>query len=39
MNSRLQAAIVLARLGDRSEALKYFDKIVAAEPKNAGGPE
>jgi len=35
MNAQLQAAIVLARLGDRSEALKYFDKIVAAEPKNA----
>jgi len=35
MNAHLQAAIVLARLGDRSEALKYFDKIVAAEPKNA----
>lgn len=35
MNSHLQVAIVLARLGDRSEALKYFDKIVAADPKNA----
>ena len=35
MNAHLQAAIVLARLGDRSEAMKYFDKIVAAEPKNA----
>jgi sugar lactone lactonase YvrE/tetratricopeptide (TPR) repeat protein len=35
MNSHLQAGIALARLGDRSEAMKYFDKIVAAEPKNA----
>jgi tetratricopeptide (TPR) repeat protein len=35
MNAHLQVAIVLARLGDRAEALKYFDKIVAAEPKNA----
>ena len=35
MNAYLQAAIVLARLGDRNEALKYFDKIIAAEPKNA----
>ena len=35
MNAHLQAAIVLARLGDRSEALKYFEKIVAAEPQNA----
>lgn len=35
MNAHLQVAIVLARLGDRNEAMKYFDKIVAAEPKNA----
>lgn len=35
MNAHLQAAIVLARLGDRSEAMKYFDKIIAVEPKNA----
>jgi tetratricopeptide (TPR) repeat protein len=35
MDAHLQAAIVLARLGDRSEAMKYFDKIIAAEPKNA----
>ncbi|OYY47483.1 MAG: hypothetical protein B7Y56_01660 [Gallionellales bacterium 35-53-114] len=35
MDAHLQAAIVLARLGDSSEALKYFDKIVAVEPKNA----
>lgn len=35
MNAHLQAGIVLARFGDRSEAMKHFDKIVAAEPKNA----
>lgn len=35
MNAHLQAAIVLARMGDRSEAMKYLDKIIAAEPKNA----
>ena len=35
MDAHLQAGIVLARLGDRSEAMKYFDKIIAAEPKNA----
>ena len=35
MEAHLQAAIVLARLGDRSESMKYLDKIVAVEPKNA----
>jgi tetratricopeptide (TPR) repeat protein len=35
MDAHLQAAIVLARLGDRGEAIKYLDKIIAAEPKNA----
>lgn len=35
MDAHLQAAIVLARLGDRSESMKYIDKIVAVEPKNA----
>ena len=35
MNAHLQAGIVLAKLGDRNEAAKYFDVIVTAEPKNA----
>jgi tetratricopeptide (TPR) repeat protein/sugar lactone lactonase YvrE len=35
MNAHLQAGIVLARFGDRGEAMKHFDKIVAAEPQNA----
>ncbi|HUX90241.1 MAG TPA: tetratricopeptide repeat protein [Gallionellaceae bacterium] len=35
IDAHLQAAIVLARLGDRSEAMKYFDRIIAAEPRNA----
>ena len=35
MDAHMQAAIVLARLGDRQEAMKYLDKIVATEPKNA----
>jgi tetratricopeptide (TPR) repeat protein len=35
MEAHLQAAIVLARLGDRTESMKYLDKIIAAEPKNA----
>ena len=35
MESHLQIGIVLGKVGDRKEAMKYFDKIVAAEPKNA----
>jgi DNA-binding beta-propeller fold protein YncE len=35
MDAHLQAAIVLARLGDRGEAIKYLDKVIAAEPQNA----
>ena len=35
IEARLQAGIALAKLGDRSEAMKYFDKIISAEPKNA----
>jgi hypothetical protein len=34
-DAHLQAAIVLARLGDRSEAMKYLDKVIELEPKNA----
>ena len=35
MESHLQIGIVLAKVGDKKEAMKYFDKIIAAEPKNA----
>lgn len=35
MGSHLQMGILLAKLGDRNEAMKYFDKVIAAEPKNA----
>ncbi len=35
MEAHLQVGIVLAKLGDRNEAMKYFDKVIAAEPKNA----
>lgn len=35
MEAHLQLGIVLAKLGDRKEAMKYFDKVIAAEPKNA----
>jgi tetratricopeptide (TPR) repeat protein/fibronectin type 3 domain-containing protein len=35
MQAHLQAGIVLAKLGDTGEAMKYFDKILVAEPKNA----
>ena len=35
MESHLQMGIILARLGDRKEAMKYFDKVIATEPKNA----
>ena len=35
MGAHLQAGIVLARFGDNSESMKYFDKIISVEPKNA----
>lgn len=35
MDAHLQAGIVLARFGDRDEAMKYFDKVLASEPQNA----
>jgi len=35
MNAHLQAGIILAKLGDRSEASKYFDIIIKTEPQNA----
>jgi hypothetical protein len=35
MVAHLQVGIILARQGDRAEAMKYFDKIIEAEPGNA----
>jgi hypothetical protein len=35
MESHLQIGIILAKAGDREEAMKYFDKVLEAEPKNA----
>jgi tetratricopeptide (TPR) repeat protein/DNA-binding beta-propeller fold protein YncE len=35
MASLLQVGIILARLGDRAEAMKYFKRITQTEPKNA----
>ena len=35
MQAHLQAAIILAKLGNTAEAIKYFDKIIAVEPQNA----
>jgi DNA-binding beta-propeller fold protein YncE len=35
MAAHLQVGIILARLGDRSEAMKYFKRIVQTEPKNS----
>jgi DNA-binding beta-propeller fold protein YncE len=35
IEARLQVGIVLAKLGDRTEAMKHFDKILAIKPGNA----
>lgn len=35
MDAHLQMGIILAKIGDRAEAMKYFDKILDTEPKNA----
>jgi DNA-binding beta-propeller fold protein YncE/tetratricopeptide (TPR) repeat protein len=35
MAAHLQVGIILARQGDRAEAMKYFRKIIETEPKNA----
>ncbi len=35
MDAHLQMGIILAKLGDRKEAMKYFDKVISIEPKNA----
>jgi sugar lactone lactonase YvrE len=35
MDAHQQMGIILAKIGDKEEAMKYFDKILAADPKNA----
>ena len=35
LGAHLQMGIILAKIGDREEAMKYFDKVLSAEPKNA----
>ena len=35
MEAHQQMGIILAKIGDREEAMKYFDKILVSEPKNA----
>ena len=35
MDAHIQIGIILAKVGDRKEAMKYFDKVLDSEPKNA----
>ena len=35
VDAHLQIGIILAKLGDRSEAMKYFDKVISLQPENA----
>jgi sugar lactone lactonase YvrE/fibronectin type 3 domain-containing protein len=35
VESHLQIGIILAKLGDRQEAMKYFDKVISLQPGNA----
>jgi hypothetical protein len=35
VDAHLQIGIALAKLGDRPEAMKYFDKVIALQPNNA----
>ncbi len=35
MGAHLQMGIILAKIGDSKEAMKYFDKVLSTEPKNA----
>lgn len=35
VDSHLQIGIILAKLGDRQEAMKYFDKVISLQPDNA----
>jgi tetratricopeptide (TPR) repeat protein/sugar lactone lactonase YvrE len=35
VDAHLQMGIILAKAGDRNEAMKYFDKVLNLQPKNA----
>jgi hypothetical protein len=35
VDAHLQIGIILAKLGDRDEAMKYFDKVLVLQPRNA----
>jgi sugar lactone lactonase YvrE len=35
VEAHLQMGIILAKAGDRKEAMKYFDKVLTLDPKNA----
>lgn len=35
VDSHLQIGIILAKLGERQEAMKYFDKVISLQPDNA----
>jgi sugar lactone lactonase YvrE/cytochrome c-type biogenesis protein CcmH/NrfG len=35
VDAHLQMGIILAKAGDRKEAMKYFDKVLSLDPKNA----
>lgn len=35
IDAHLQTGIILARIGDRNEAAKYFDKVISLDAKNA----
>lgn len=35
VDAHLQMGIILAKAGDRKEAMKYFDKVLGMQPKNA----
>ncbi len=35
IDAHLQIGIILARIGDRNEAAKYFDKVISLDAKNA----
>ncbi len=35
VEAHLQMGIILAKLGDREEAMNYFDKVISIDPKNA----
>lgn len=35
IDAHLQIGIVMAKMGDRKEAMKYFDKVIGLQPNNA----